>query len=165
VVEPRTVSAKSSRGALIVVTYAVLAVQILFVRVYGGRCLARIDNPGFAEILLVVGADPERALDLHAYYGHDDMVRVLLEHGADIEGRHTKWDDSPLVIAFRHGHMTTAKILIDHGADLRDLRWLVGSEPSARVRELDEAVPEPGLAEDPAGARGADLALACEAAE
>ncbi len=49
--------------------------------------------------------------------GHDDVVRFLVEEGADLElgdGR----KDSPLTWAAREGHLTTVRLLLEFGAQV-----------------------------------------------
>ncbi len=56
-----------------------------------------------------------------AHRGHDLIVQLLLERGADVNdgGHHnpeSAW--SPLCTAAKHGHESTVKILLAHGANL-----------------------------------------------
>lgn len=46
--------------------------------------------------------------------GYEDVVRVLLEHGAD-EGRHGEWGKKALVNAVRRNSTGVVKLLKDHG--------------------------------------------------
>ena len=59
--------------------------------------------------------------------GHDEVVRLLLNHGADV---HQVWqkesetefiDTSALSLACNGGHKDTIRILLDHGADVNAL--------------------------------------------
>ena len=50
--------------------------------------------------------------------GHQDVVRLLLKNGADIEGKDTKFEGTPLIWAALGGQIQTAKQLLDKGADL-----------------------------------------------
>lgn len=61
---------------------------------------------------------PERVQELlfdAARLGRDDMIPVLLEAGADIEGVDAK-GHTALVLATYHGFETTAALLLDRGA-------------------------------------------------
>ena len=62
--------------------------------------------------------------------GHNQVVRILLDAGADIE-RADKWSHCPLQWAVINNHYETAKLLLDAGADVNkedtwgrtSLRW------------------------------------------
>jgi ankyrin repeat protein len=54
------------------------------------------------------------ALLVAAENGHENVVRFLLEHGANIE---LKVEDTPLLMACIKGHDSIAKLLLDHGAN------------------------------------------------
>lgn len=56
-------------------------------------------------------------LQAAASKGHDEIVRLLLAHGADIERGGGQWDN-PLQAACFSGHVSTVPILLDAGADL-----------------------------------------------
>jgi len=45
-----------------------------------------------------------------------DAMRLLVEHGADVNAR-TNWDATPLHIAAFNGRTAAAQFLLDHGAD------------------------------------------------
>jgi hypothetical protein len=51
-----------------------------------------------------------------AEHGHTDLVRFLLDHGADIEDRADE-GESPLMLAAFGGHRDTVQVLLDRGAD------------------------------------------------
>lgn len=46
--------------------------------------------------------------------GHDDVVKFLLDHGANTEVR---VEDTPLLLAVIKGHENITKMLLDHGAN------------------------------------------------
>src|SRR5437764_3870342 len=51
-----------------------------------------------------------------AEHGYTDLVRFLLDHGADIEDRADE-GESPLMLAAFGGHRDTVQLLLDRGAD------------------------------------------------
>jgi len=50
---------------------------------------------------------------------HMNIIKILIEHGADVKGRN-KADQFPLLFAAEHGREAAAKLLIEHGADAND---------------------------------------------
>lgn len=49
--------------------------------------------------------------------GHIEVVKLLLEQGADVN-RHNEGGETPLHYAARNGHVEVMEILLDHGADV-----------------------------------------------
>jgi ankyrin repeat protein len=49
-------------------------------------------------------------------YGHEDVVRLLLDRGADIEAKGLRCFRTSLSYACSFGHVSTAKVLLDRGA-------------------------------------------------
>lgn len=84
------------------------------------------------EMLLARGADVSRKLTRHfgtalhtaAYFGHEDSIRILLDHGSMVD-EETSSGQTPLSVAARSGHEAAAKLLLDAGAAviLRDMIW------------------------------------------
>ncbi|KAF4450394.1 hypothetical protein F53441_6518 [Fusarium austroafricanum] len=78
-----------------------------------------------AGLLLEKGADIEvkdpdngnTALIFASKYGHNDMVHLLLKHGASLKARNIN-GDTALAVAAYHGLDTTAGLLIERGADI-----------------------------------------------
>jgi ankyrin repeat protein len=53
---------------------------------------------------------------LHQHLNYVDVVRLLIEHGADME-KATKYGQTPLTIACQEGQVDVVRLLIDeHGA-------------------------------------------------
>ena len=50
-------------------------------------------------------------------YGHVEVGRILIEHGADMTAK-DNGEMTPLHVASRNGHMELARLLVEHGADV-----------------------------------------------
>ena len=127
----------------------------------------------------------EQPLHQAAHVGNVDMVRLLIDAGADIESRDARFDSTPLAFATvgsreRAGQagnwIEVIRSLIDAGAS-RDGVWISGKAPSEEVIDLlrdygigpdDEPEPGPDDEESPAPLLGtgvmADVARHLEAA-
>lgn len=86
----------------------------------------------------------EQPLHSAAYYGNADAVRVLLEAGADVDARDTRFDATPLCYATvgsgeqagKPGDwIQTVRLLIEAGA-ARDDVWVTDKPPSEEVMDL-----------------------------
>lgn len=53
-----------------------------------------------------------------SYRGHRDVLKLLLDHGADIDARDISSGRTPLQIASIHGHLDAVRFLLDEGADI-----------------------------------------------
>ena len=77
------------------------------------------------RLLLVAGADTEEkggrsagsALHSASMNGHDDMILLLLEHGADVSARDI-YGETPLHRAVCKGHEGVILLLLQHGAEV-----------------------------------------------
>jgi ankyrin repeat protein len=101
-----------------------LIILILTIRWRGPYWLAETDNLTVARILLAIGIDGDEplpgrlpALHVHAFDGHDSMVRLMLDAGANIESR-DKLGWAPLHFAVYGGQLTTVELLIERGANV-----------------------------------------------
>lgn len=65
----------------------------------------RPNGPGEATLAFVAGA------------GRIEVMKVLLEHGADVNGEPENWT-TPLAAACRNGRLEVVELLIEHGADV-----------------------------------------------
>ena len=89
----------------------------------------------FLESSLVTTEEEEKNLDssevlsdsllIAAGYGHTTIVKLVLEHGADIAAR-TEFNDTALHVAAIFNHVEVAKILIQEGASI-DCTGALGS--------------------------------------
>ncbi len=61
--------------------------------------------------------DKNNSLILASYYGHIEIVKILLNNGANVNFLH-KDGDSSLNIASREGHTEIVKILLHNGANI-----------------------------------------------
>ncbi|XP_056016917.1 ankyrin repeat domain-containing protein 50-like [Ostrea edulis] len=80
---------------------------------------------GIVKILLKFGADvtlcneedDENALHYACFRGHTDVVKILLDHGMDIDD-YDEYTNTPLQKALEGEHLMTALFLLDHGANV-----------------------------------------------
>jgi ankyrin repeat protein len=90
--------------------------------------------------------DESGAQPLHsaAYVGNADVVRLLIDAGADVDGRDDRFDSTPLAFATvgsgeraeRPGDwIEVVRLLVDAGAS-RDGVWVGGKPPSEEVADL-----------------------------
>jgi hypothetical protein len=84
------------------------------------RMASRIGHTDIVRLLLQAGADvharKDMALRAASEYGRKDIVRVLLQAGAKMQTY-----DNPLVLASRYGHTEVVRLLLDAGTDCRVL--------------------------------------------
>ena len=80
-----------------------------------------------ASTLLKRGADPNKhggmfvPLICASEHGVDDIVRELIDHGADVNVECEYFDEcTPLLEAIKAGHLSTIELLLLHGADPND---------------------------------------------
>ncbi|WP_244285643.1 MULTISPECIES: ankyrin repeat domain-containing protein [Caballeronia] len=76
----------------------------------------------FVNLLIAKEAEVNKKgwtpLHYAATNGHDDIVKILLDHSAYIDAGSPN-GTTPLMMAARGGHLSTCKLLLDEGADLR----------------------------------------------
>jgi ankyrin repeat protein len=75
----------------------------------------------FVNLLIAKDAEVNKKgwapLHYAAANGHDDIVKVLLDHSAYVDAGSPN-GTTPLMMAARGGHVSTVKLLLDNGADL-----------------------------------------------
>ncbi len=101
------------------------------------------DNVPVVAMLLERGADPNDGESLYhaAQHGRRACLELLLEHGADVSGRHGLWNNTPLY--FLAGHRDADPLaatatggmrwLLEHGADPNVPSLPSGETPLHRV--------------------------------
>jgi ankyrin repeat protein len=57
-------------------------------------------------------------LEFASVHGRIEIIKILLETGADINARNPLWTSTPLMAAASGGHAKAVQFLIDYGADL-----------------------------------------------
>jgi ankyrin repeat protein len=89
----------------------------------------RYNKRPVVEKLIAKGAEVNQtgwtALHYAATFGHDDLVKLLLDQHAYIDAESPN-KTTPIMMAARHGHITTVKLLLDEGADVKlknDVGW------------------------------------------
>jgi hypothetical protein len=130
--------------------------------------LALLLDLGFSPSARILGEEP---LHVAAYHGNTQAARLLLERGAEVDARDTRFDATPLAFAAvgsgeragRPGDWTgTARLLIEAGASRQDV-WISGKPPSEEVADLLErhgitpgpaSGQQPGQDDDPDDAPG-----------
>lgn len=76
-----------------------------------------IGNEAAAKILLENGASTRDALHSAARFGWAGMVKLLVDGGADVDGRIANLA-TPLHMAAMYGWVDVIRVLLDHGADV-----------------------------------------------
>ena len=86
--------------------------------------ISRGQNLKLAKHLLQRGSDPNRCLWAAAHKDDTAAIRLLVEHGADIDP--VVEDETPFLSAVKGSHFRAAQALLEHGADVnfRDSRGM-----------------------------------------
>jgi ankyrin repeat protein len=109
------------------------------------------DSVSSVGLMLDLGFSPdarngfgEQPLHTAAYAGNAEMVRLLIDAGADVDGRDARFDSTPLAFATvgsgeqagQSGHwIEVIRLLVEAGASLDDV-WISGKPPSEPVIDL-----------------------------
>ena len=76
--------------------------------------------------------------------GHETMVNLLLEKGADVDSKDTLWGKTPLLWATNNGHKAVVKLLLENGASVdskcKDVSERGWTPLWLAMRNKDEAV-------------------------
>lgn len=66
--------------------------------------------------------------------GYSDIVRLLLEKGADTEASHPALDQAPLLVAAASGHEDVVRLLLAHGVkvEAKDYRGLTARDRAVK---------------------------------
>jgi uncharacterized protein len=98
----------------------------------------------FVNLLIAKDAEVNKKgwtpLHYAATNGHDDVVKILLDHSAYIDAGSPN-GTTPLMMAARGGHLSTCKLLLDEGADLRikNQIGMTAADFAAKYNEKDVA--------------------------
>ena len=93
------------------------AVPLYYAAMLGFRDLAKHLIDEHPEHVIAQGGEIVTPMHAAARVGHADILSLLLEHGADLEGR-AKYNMTPLHQASWNGRLEAARLLLDHGADI-----------------------------------------------
>lgn len=66
--------------------------------------------------------DPAFPLEVGAHRGNPEIVKLLLEHGAEVDRVSDEYP-TPLMLACSLGHLEVARVLIEHGAEVSLANW------------------------------------------
>jgi ankyrin repeat protein len=75
------------------------------------------------------------ALHLAIRSGHDAVVKLLLEKGAELESKDTNFGQTPLSLAAENGNDAVVKLLLEKGAELESKNTKFGQTPLSLAAE------------------------------
>ena len=92
------------------------------------------------------GADPNEKLPLGrtplmvaSRTGNVEAMKVLLDHGADVNAKETLRGTTPLMWAADEGHAAAIKLLIERGADIKAQSSSGRARPRAGARQVERS--------------------------
>ena len=85
-------------------------------------------RPYFSYAEVLEDGGPQTPLWRAAEKGHEAVVKLLLEKGADVESK-DKYGRTPLWRAAAHGHEAVVKLLLEKGADVESKDGSDGRTP------------------------------------
>jgi cytohesin len=101
-----------------------------------------VASGGHLEVLLWARANGcpwhEKTLNIAAHFGHEMVVRSLIEAGADIN-KARDIGATPLYVGAQFGHETVVRALIEAGADINKARDIGGTPLSIAAQKGQEA--------------------------
>jgi len=100
-------------------------------------------NNGYITKTTTIGTKLHSLLPLAAQTGNHRMVKLLIEHGADISG---DGGERALAEAVQHGHQQVVRLLIEAGVDTHDNYYLRGAV--GKHRAIAEYLAEKGYEVD-----------------
>ncbi len=142
---------KSLRRRNILIISGILLGVLVYRPLLGSLILraAEHGNASQVRLLLKIGAKPDSfgwyipidqtPLMLAASKGSLPTVRLLLDHGADVNSSINEWSSTPLMCAVEGGNPAVVRLLIASGAHLNDID---GSEDTALTLAQDNHHPE-----------------------
>ena len=94
------------------------AVPLYYAAMFGLRYLAEHLIAEHPEHATVRGGSEETPLHVAASAGHSDILWLLTEHGADVNGRNEKNGEIPLHRASANGRLEAGQFLLNRAADI-----------------------------------------------
>ncbi|NJR42772.1 MAG: ankyrin repeat domain-containing protein [Akkermansiaceae bacterium] len=95
------------------------------------------NQPSFVKVLLAHKVPTGNALAIASEQGDQDMIMLLLAHGASVKQTHSLTKDTPLNVAIRNKHDHIATLLIEKE---RTLRFLSVKDNPHSILRLRQAV-------------------------
>lgn len=106
--------------------------ELVRLLVEGGAHPSGLNRP-FSELQGLKSEMYRPPLALAARYGYTDAVRVLLEHGAEVDGE-DYLGDTPLITAIRWGRAEPAQVLIAAGADVKRVPYSPDNDANSQLQ-------------------------------